>query len=343
MRLHLLGAGILALIAAYGHLDRPDPARAMTHVPAGALPLRTVASVPLPGGSSRFDYQSLDQQRHLLFIAHLGAGLVHVVDTRSNRVVTTIHGIAGVHGILVVPRLRRVYASATDDQQVAVIDEHTFHVLARVPAGTYPDGLAYDPPDHRVFVSDESGGADIVIDTRTNHRTATISLGGEAGNTQYDPVSHRILVDVQTRNQLVAIDPATLRIVARHGLPGCDHDHGLLIDPALRLAFVACDGNARLLTVDLHTFWVLSARPVGPDPDVLAFDTGLKRVYLAAESGIVTVFREHGRSLVKLGQAFVAQEAHTIAVDSRTHRVYLPLEGTYNHPVLRIMAPQGAG
>lgn len=341
MRLHLLGAGIFALIIAHGHLGRTSSARAMTQVPAGALPLRTVASVLLPGGSSRFDYQSLDGQRHLLFIAHLGAGLVHVIDTRSNRVVTTIHGIAGVHGVLVVPQLHRVYASATDDQQVAVIEERTFHVLARVAAGTYPDGLAYDPLDHRLFVSDESGSANIVINTRTNRHVATVPLGGEAGNTQYDPVSHRILVDVQTHNQLVAIDPANLRIVARRGLPGCVHDHGLLIDAARRLAFVACDDNARLLVVDMRTLRVLSIHALGPDPDVLAFDLSLRRLYVAAESGVVSVFREQGRSLIKLGQAFVAPDAHTIAVDSQTHRVYLPLEGTDSHAVLRVMAPQG--
>jgi DNA-binding beta-propeller fold protein YncE len=145
---------------------------------------------------------------------------------------------------------------------------------------------------------------------------------------------------VQTRNQLVAIGPTTFRVVKRYRLPGCNHDHGLLIDATRRLAFVACDGNARLLVVDMRTFRVLSTHSLGPDPDVLAFDSSLRRLYVAAESGVVSVFREQGRNLVKLGQAFVAQGAHTIAADSRTHRVYLPLEGTHNHPVLRIMAPQ---
>src|SRR5437660_1498455 len=107
MRLQVLGAGVLALIVANGLQYRLGSARAMTQLPSGSLPWRTVASVPLPGGSSRFDYHSLDERRHLLFIAHLGAGLVHVVDTSSQRVVTTIHSIAGVHGVLVVPQLHR--------------------------------------------------------------------------------------------------------------------------------------------------------------------------------------------------------------------------------------------
>ena len=116
-------------------------------------------------------------------------------------------------------------------------------ILARAPAGDYPDGLAYDPVERHVFVSDESGGVETVIDA-AGRRIATIPLGGEAGNVQYDAGSGRILVDVQTRDDIAVIDPRSNRIVRRVALPGCDHPHGLLVDSPRRLAFVACDGNA---------------------------------------------------------------------------------------------------
>jgi YVTN family beta-propeller protein len=309
-------------------------AREMSSSP---LPLRTIADIPLAGGSSRLDYESLDQRAGLLFIAHLGAGMVSVLDTRSNRIVANIPHVAGVHGVLAVPALGRVYASATDDDQVAVIDERNRRVVARIPGGDYPDGLAYDPVAHTVFVSDESGGTDTVIDTRTNRRIATIPLGGEAGNTQYDPVSRRMFVDVQTLNQLVAINPATDRIVARYALAtSCQHDHSLLIDAPHRLAFIACDGNARLLVFDLASLRVTSVQAVGDNPDVLAFDSSMQRLYVAAESGIVAVFDERGRALHKVAEGFVAAEAHVIAVDPRTHRLYLPLQDVDGKPVLRV-------
>jgi YVTN family beta-propeller protein len=307
------------------------------------LPLRTLADIPLAGGSSRFDYESLDQQRGLLFIAHLGASLVSVFDTHANRIVANIPHVAGVHGVLVVPSLGRVYASATDDQQVAVIDERTRRIIARIPGGAYPDGLAYDPVEHAVFVSDEAGGTETVIDTRTNRRIATIWLGGEAGNTQYDSVSRRVFVDVQTRNQLVALDPRTQRVVARYALPtSCQHDHGLLIDAPRRLAFITCDGNAALLVFDLRSQRVTAVQSVGADPDVLAFDTAARRLYVAAESGIVSVFDERGPSLQNVAEGFVATEAHAIAVDPRTHRLYLPLQDIGGRPVLRVAVLRSA-
>ena len=75
--------------------------------------LNTVADVQLPGDTSRWDYQALDPQSHRLFIAHLGAGEVVVYDTAQGTVVGTVRGVAGVHGVIAVPELRRVYASAT--------------------------------------------------------------------------------------------------------------------------------------------------------------------------------------------------------------------------------------
>src|SRR5260370_11244723 len=187
--------------------------------PGPTLALRTLADVPLPGGTSRFDYESLDPRTHHLFIAHLGASMVTVIDTRSNRVVGNIPQIEGVHGVLAVPELGRVYASATDANQIAVIDERSLQVIARIPGGDYPDGMTFDPVDQTLFVSDEIGQTDTVIDTRTELRVATVSLGGEAGNTQYDPGSKRVFIDVQTLNQLVAVNPTTNHLVSPYPLP----------------------------------------------------------------------------------------------------------------------------
>ena len=78
---------------------------------------------------------------------------------------------------------------------------------------------------------------------------------------------------------------------------------------------------------------------MGADPDVLAFDKGFSRLYVAAESGIVSIFEERGRILEKLGEGFFAAHAHTVAVDGRTHRIFFPLPNIGGKPVLRIAVP----
>lgn len=314
-------------------------AAATLAIGSSALPLKQVARVPLSGSSVRFDYTSLDPSSNKLYIAHMDASKLLVFDVRTRRVIRTI-AAPGVHGVIAVPQLRRVYASATDAREVLTLDSRTDKVIARAPAGQYPDGLAYDPIERHVFVSDESGGVETVLNAG-GRRIATISLGGEAGNVQYDSGSGRVLADVQTRNDIAVIDPRTNRIVRRVALPGCSHDHGLLVDASRRLAFVACDGNAKLLTLDLRRMKVVGTASVGGSPDVLAFDSSLRRLYVAAESGEVAVFTEHAHGLTKLGQAEVAPYAHTVAVDPRTHLVYFPLQrGSNGRPQLLIMAPR---
>ena len=304
------------------------------------LPLKLVAKVSLPGPSNRFDYTSLDPTTSRLYIAHMNAGELLVFDIDKRRVVRTIPA-PGVHGVIAVPQIHRVYASATDARQLLTIDSRTGRVLNRAPAGEYPDGLVYDPAVRHVFVSDESGGIEAVFDAG-GRRIATVQLGGDAGNVQYDKGSGRVLADVQSRNQVAVIDPRSNRVVRQVGLPGCDHPHGLNVDAPRRLAFVACDGNARLLTLDLETMKVVGSMQVGETPDVLAFDTSLRRLYVAAESGVVTVAAERGRRLAKLGQGRLASSAHTVAVDPATHLVYFPLEsGAAGRPELRIMKPTG--
>src|SRR4051812_6960127 len=141
----------------------------------GPIPpaFRIVADTPLTGGASRFDYQSLDLQAHRLYIAHLGASQVTLFDTQSGAVVGDVLGVAGVHGVLAVPELGRVYATATDSNQLAVIDPSTLSIVATVPTGDYPDGLAYAPTADKVYVSNEHGRSDTVIDVHTNQSVGT--------------------------------------------------------------------------------------------------------------------------------------------------------------------------
>lgn len=306
-----------------------------------ALPLRQVASLELPGDGSRFDYASLDAQSGLLFVAHLGASQVIEVDVRANKVVRVIDNVSDVHGVLVVPARRRVYATATGSNTLVILDEGTGAVLARSPTGNYPDGISYDPARGAIWTTNETGGTETVVDAETGAARGSVDLGGEAGNNAYDPDTGTILVDVQTRNQLDAIDPATLTVIRRLELPGCDHDHGLAVDSPDRLAFVACDGNARLLTIDLTAWRVTGNDPVGQNPDVLAYDPGAARLYVACESGWVSVLDRHGKTLTITGSAFLAGGAHVVAVDPATHRSYYPIPaGSDGHPALLVYQPE---
>ena len=191
----------------------------------------------------------------------------------------------------------------------------------------------------KLYVSDLHGKAVTVIDAKTNQRVATIGLAGGAGNTQYDAASGHIFVTVHRVNQIAEIDPQTDKTVGSYPLPGCEESHGLLIDREHHLAFAACEENAKLAVFDLTQKKMIALHSTGDDPDVLAFDQGLNRLYVSAESGVVSIFDVRGHDVEKVAQGFLASKAHSAAVDSRTHRIYLPLENVDSKPVLRIVEP----
>ncbi len=311
---------------------------------SGTLPREgwsEIARVPLPGAPTRFDYQSLDPGTERLYLAHLGDGSLVVVDTRAQKVAATVSGFPNVHGVLAVPEIGKVYATVSlksrrSPGSLVVVDTRDLRVLARIPTGIHPDGLDYDTKTGRLFVSNEWGRSLSVIDTLHNHIMKTIPLGGEVGNTRADQKIHRVFATVQTRNVMVRIDPFSLHVDRTYRL-SCRHPHGLAIDGETQMAYVACEGDSRVLVVDLGTGKVSANLPTGRTPDVLSLDASRHLLFVASESGVVTVYRVNGKTLELLSRANLGLRAHSILVDPATHRVYLPLENAEGHPVLEIL------
>jgi DNA-binding beta-propeller fold protein YncE len=318
----------------------PDSWRPPTRAPRSASKagLVLVRQVPLPGPANRFDYQSVDAAKGRIYMNHMNAGRTIVFDADSAKVLTEIMDLPRATGVWAVPSHHRVYVSAAGAHEVAIIDDQTLKVTSRVGGIVFPDGIAFAPEADKVFVSDERGDADVVIDAKTGVKRSTIALGGEAGNTHYDSLSHCILVAVQTKNQIVAIDPVSERIVRRYDLAGSDGPHGFAVDEDGRLAFITSEGNGVLQVVDLRTMKPIQTLKVPDGPDVVVWDAGLRRLYVAAESGALATYWLDGNMLRPAGELKLPH-AHTVSVDPRTHFVYLPLEDVNGHPVLRVYKP----
>jgi DNA-binding beta-propeller fold protein YncE len=310
--------------------------RVSAQAPRPAANWQLVADVPLPGKAARFDYQSFDPTAGQLWIAHMGAGEVLAFDVHARRVVARIPNMPGVTGVRVVPALQRVFAALSAGHAVAILDSRDGGVLARVPGGRFPDGLAYAPPANKLFVSDEYGQQELVIDVSSSTARRPIPIGGEVGNTQYDSVAERIWVAVQTRNELASIDPLTDSVVDRVPLPGIEGPHGFYLDAEHRLIYVAGEKNATVGILDMREKRIVHVYRVSEEPDVLALDPVRRRLYVAAESGVITAFDIRDISLVPLPQ-YRAPHAHSVAVDPATGLLYVPLEDVQARAILRIL------
>jgi DNA-binding beta-propeller fold protein YncE len=323
--------------------DTPLVADADTSM-SPSLPLVLVNDVALPGRATRWDYQEIDAAHGHLVIAHMGDNEVVVVSLADGSTLARIPNVATVRGIAVAASANRIFASAAATNQLVSIDAVTLMETGRVATGNAPDGVAWDPTDQMVGVSDQADGALSIIAGSGAGTRMQVRLGSETGNVVYDAGRHRFWITVvrtTVPDQLAAVDPTTAMVLERIDLPGCSGAHGLRIHPDGQSALIACEGNSIFVRLDLATH-TLATAPVGNVPDVLSIDTSLGWLYVASESGDLTVFDITQPGLVDIDDEHPDDNAHSVAVDPMTHRVYFPLvHGSGSTPVLRIMRPAG--
>lgn len=312
---------------------------------ARGLPLSLVADVELPGKANRFDYQDIDVARGHLIVAHMNDDAVIVADLKDGKVVKVLPGIPTARGVAVAEEANRIFVTSSPNKLV-VIDSQTLEEIGRVDTGSSPDGVGWDPVDKVVGVSDQGDGAvSLIRDAGSGARTQ-IPLGEETGNVVFDGARGWFWVTVVTQSppdKLLAIDPVAAKTTTSIDLPGCTGAHGLRLHPDGKSAFVACEGNDTLARVDLGGAHAVVTAGTGAGPDVLGVDAGLGWLYVAAESGDLTVFDIGKAGLVKMDGEHPGDNAHSVAVDPATHHVFFPLqEGPNGTPVLRIMKPSGS-
>jgi len=305
---------------------------------AGAT-LKRIAVIDLPGPPGRrFDYLEIDDEDRYIFSAHLAASLLYVIDLRTSTLVKAIHDVPGIEGVAYVPELRKVYTSDFWEKKIGVIDLREMRVVKKLPTEDKPDGLAYAPPFHKVYVSNERAKAESVIDVREDKIVKVLRFDSETGVPQYDPIARKVYVNLQDENVLAVIDPATDTVVGRYPVEGCQGNHGMALDPEHHRAFLACQGNDVLTVFNLDTYRAIAHLPMAKGADVVAFDPGLGRIYVACASGAISVFQEEDPDHFSKVEDFpVEKKVHSLAVDLRTHRVYAPEEQEGGQPVARVV------
>ena len=213
---------IIALVAAGGVGVSRGRAAGTAGVASGGSPLRKIAEFELPGPpGKRFDYLTIDEDDNYLLSAHLGAGLLHVIDLKTNVVVKTIRDVPGVEGVAYIGEGKKVYTANWGENKIGVVDLARGSVIKRLPTETKPDGIAYASPFHKAYVSNERAKGESVIDVTSDTIVKVLRFDSETGVPQYDPVARKVYVNLQDRNTLAEIDPATDTIVDSYRVAGC--------------------------------------------------------------------------------------------------------------------------
>jgi len=304
-----------------------------------AQTLKQIGTVELPGPKGeRFDYLTMDEEDHYLLSAHLGPGILYVIDVRTNKLVKAIPGVPGITGLEYVPDLRKVYTSDWGEEKIGVVDLRTMSVIKRLPTAAKPNGSAYAAPFHKVYVSDTLGKAVGIVDVEKDEIVKTLEFKSETGMPQYDSVSRKVYVNLRSTNEVAEIDPTTDTVLGIYPAEGCRYNHGMAVDSEHHRAFLLCGGTKTLTVFALDTRKSIAHFPLPAGADVVKFDAGLGRIYAACSSGFITVIQADDADHYRKLEDFAVQKmVHSLAVDTATHRVYAPEQQENGEPVSRMI------
>jgi hypothetical protein len=295
---------------------------------------QVIKRIPIPGDSG-WDYITADTEGRRLYVPH-GTEVV-VLDLDSGRVVGSITGQRGVHGVAIVREFGHGFISATDPGSVTTFDLKTLAVVDKVRVGDDPNGIIYDPLTKRIFTADRGSKRLTAIDAKTGKVVGAVDdLGGRTEHLASDEAGH-VFLNMQDVGKLHKIDAKDLKVLETWTVaPPCGQPSSMDIDRPHNRVFIGCRGGGSaqpstpslLAVVDAANGKVVATQPLGPGVDALEFDaqSGLIYVSTGGGDGALSIFHEDTPDKYTLVQAVkTLPGARTMALDHKTGRVYLPV------------------
>jgi YVTN family beta-propeller protein len=281
---------------------------------------KVTGQIPIEGGGG-WDYAYVDSANRQLYVTH--GSEVQVVDLNSERPMAKITGMKRIHGVATADELNRGFISDGEDNVVVVFDLKSNEILQRVKAGTNPDAILYDAPTQRVFAFNGRSNDVTAIDAKDGTVIGTVDVGGKPEFPASDGKGF-IYDNIEDKNEIVKLDAKNLKVVSRWPVKGCDEPSGLAIDTGTHRLFAVCD-NKTMAVVDYDSGKVVATVPIGEGPDAAGYDADKKLAFSSNGEGTLTMVKQESADKYSVtGTVKTERSARTMALDPKTHKIYLP-------------------
>jgi len=270
------------------------------------------------GGEGGWDYLSLSPSGDRLFIAHTNK--IEVIDTSNGKVVGEIPA-NGAHGVAVISEKNLGFSTNGRAGTVTVFHLDTLKPETDIKVGENPDAIIYDPHSKDVIVMNGRSKDLMVIDPSLLKVVATVPLGGKLEFAAAD--AGHVYVNVEDLGEIAVVNTKTWEEDQKWKLNGCEEPSGLALDTKQNVLFSVC-GNKVMTVISTKDGKQLATLPTGDGTDAAAFDPGLERAFASNGQGTLTVVQELGSNNYKVvGSLDTARGARTMALDPKTHKIYL--------------------
>ncbi len=272
------------------------------------------------GGEGGWDYLTVDDTAHRLYVSH--SSHVVVIDLETNQVVGDIPDTNGVHGIAIVPELNRGFTSNGGSNNVTIFDLKTLRAIDHVAVGENPDSIRYDSVSGRIFTLNGRSNDATVVNARTGAVEGTIPLGGKPEFTAVDGKG-TLFVNVEDTGEIVEVDTRSLEVTKRYSLAPCEEPTGMAMDLEARRLFSVC-GNEIMAISDPDAGTVVATATIGAGSDGAGFDPDLGYAYSSnGGDGTLTVVGRVNGQYEALENVPTERGARTMFVDPSTHKIYM--------------------
>jgi YVTN family beta-propeller protein len=281
---------------------------------------REINKVTIPGPAG-WDYVTVDSGSRRVYVSH--ATQVEVLDADTLKMVGSIPGTPGVHGVAIAPEVGKGFITAGKADAVVIFDLATLKSLGQVSTGKKPDAIAYDPATKRVFAMNGSSDSVTAINAADGTVSGTIDLGGGPEFTVADG-SGNLWVNLEDKSQLLRLDSQSLKVKDRWALAPCQEPSSLAFDAENRRLFVGCR-NRLMAVVDAERGKVLATYPIGDHVDASAFDAATRLVFFSTGDGHISIYRQDSADkYTLLENVSTYAGSKTMGFDPKTHRIFVP-------------------
>jgi outer membrane protein assembly factor BamB len=297
--------------------------------PRAADEYHIIQRIPIAGDTG-WDYVTADSEHRRLYVPH-GVEIV-VLDLDSHEIVGKITGLKNVHGVALAPEFGKGFISATDPGSVTIFDLKTLAIADKVRVGDDPNGIIYDPHTQRVFTADRGSQRVTAIDAKTGKVAGAIeNLGGRTEHLAADASGH-VFINMQDVGKLHKLDAVHLTLLQTWSLDSsCGLPSSMDMDRAHNRVFIGCRSGL-FIAVDGSSGKIVASETTGKDVDALEFDPSTGHIFLATD-GVTSIFHEDAADRYSLVQNVTTlPRARTLAVDTKTGRIYLPISDVGPRP-----------
>ena len=280
-----------------------------------------VTEIPI-GGEGGWDILTIDSAASRLYLSH--ATKVVVVDLNTNTIAGEIADTPGVHGFVAVPEGQRGFSSNGKESKSSVVDLRTLKTTSKIETGQNPDAVVYEPRHGEVYVFNHAGNSVTVINSKAATISATIPLGGTPEFAAVDETAGRVYCNIEDKSEVAVIDADKHEVVAHWSLAPGEGPSGIALDAMHHRLFSGCH-NKMMVMIDTESGKVIDTVPIGAGVDGCAFDDATQLVFASCGDGTATIAKEETPNKLTVVQILKTERgARTMALDPRTHRIYLP-------------------